>query len=173
MSIRLIVDGYNLVGSSGAGALGKGEALEFAREDLLEELRRYKRMKGFRITVVFDGSGPAMGRAAPQPHKGIEVLFTRGSEKADDAIVRLASGSPAGVVVVTSDLEVARHCGRLGVAVMSSQEFRRRMDRAVMESFKGCQEEDEPDPRATTDKRGPSRKLKDGKRRDRRRLERL
>jgi predicted RNA-binding protein with PIN domain len=173
MAVRLIVDGYNLLGSSGECGLARGEDLAFTRERLLEALRRYKRMKGFRITVVFDGSGPRVGPAAPQIHKGIEVVYSRGPEKADEAIVKMVSRSPAGVVVVTSDQEVAGHSARLGASVISAQEFQRRMMAAVTRDLKGYEEDEEPGPRRSTQKKGASRKMKGRQRRDRRRLDRL
>ena len=51
MSTHLIIDGYNVLGKRGQ----VGPNSEMAREQLVQELMRYRQRKGHAITVVFDG----------------------------------------------------------------------------------------------------------------------
>ena len=172
MALHLIVDGYNLIGALGGGPLDAVDSLESAREHLIEDLRRYKRIKRARITLVFDSAGsPASPRK--ETYKGIEVVYALAGEKADDAIVRMVGRSAAGVVVVTSDAELARTCHRLGAATISSPEFRERLISATIMEIKGGDEDDEFDTRDSTEKRGPSRRLPSRLRVDRRRLRKV
>jgi hypothetical protein len=174
MALHLIVDGYNLLGAGRGGAGSDPDRLEDEREALVEDLRRYKRAKGFRITVVFDGPRDRPGQEGFQ-HKGIHVRFTGGGQSADDAIVGLVRGAPAGAVVVTSDRSVAAACERLGASVVSSQEFRERLAAAWLEEVKGGNDEGEepPEPSPTRGKKGTSHKPSRRHRRDRERLRRL
>jgi predicted RNA-binding protein with PIN domain len=173
MPTHLIVDGYNLMGSSPQGGRATGPPPDREREELIEDLRRYKRVKGFRVTVVFDGVPD--GRFGPQEEtwKGIRVLFAGGAGKADGAIVRLVRSAPAGAVVVTSDRELATSCRQLGASVISSEEFGERLAAAALLEIKGDEEEDAPTEHAATRKAGSSRRLPSALRRDQRRLRKL
>jgi hypothetical protein len=174
MALHLIVDGYNLLwGGRGAGLGGRAD-LEADREGLIEELRRYKRTKGFRISLVFDGARVGHGPES-RVQKGIHLLFTHGGEKADDAIVRLVRAAPSGTVVVTSDRALADQCRGLGAAIVSSASFQQRLAAAWIEEVKGEPGEgDEPQgPSRGRRKRGISHRVPRSARRDRDRLRRL
>ncbi len=174
MGLHLIVDGYNLIGASSKGGLAGQEGLERARDLLLEGLLEYKRAKGFRITVVFDGRGVRCPPSGAETRRGIVVAYSRWPETADDVIVRMVGRTSAGVAVVSSDREVARRCRGLGASVISSEEFRTRM--AALGSEGGeCEsnEDDEGPPRITTRKKGPAARASKRRRRDRGVLDRL
>lgn len=176
MALHLILDGYNVIGASHRHGFMQGGEPELAREMLIEDLRRYKRNKGFRITVVFDAQHTTRGRLSRETYKGIHVVFTRGHEKADEVIVRMVRRTASGVVVVSSDREVAERCRQLGATVISAGEFEMRMERALLTEVKGqLGEEDEEDAPLTfsTKKRGSARKLARGGRRHRKRFEKL
>jgi predicted RNA-binding protein with PIN domain len=115
----LIVDGYNLIGSE-HGLLG---ALEPRRNRLIQRLSAYQKIKGFRLTVVFDGWGSGRGDQTMEPKNGMTILFSRSNEKADDVIVRLARQKGAGSVVVTSDREIRRAVERFGAIAISAGDF--------------------------------------------------
>jgi hypothetical protein len=156
----LAIDGYNFIKQS--PNLRRAEQIELrkAREGLIEELARYKRLKGHAILVVFDGrqvGGPADRR---EKARGIEVVFSRAGEKADDVLKRMAEEKREGITIVTSDNEVAYHSGKCGSPVISAAEFGERMAMAKLFDLKGGPEDSEPSGRGVdTHKRGPSRRL--------------
>jgi len=173
MALHLIVDGYNLIGASGSGGLAGQEGLEWARECLLQELQAYKRAKGFRITVVFDGMGRPHPPVAVETRNGIVVAYSRGTKTADDVIVGMVARSSAGVAVVSSDRQLAERCRGLGASVIASEEFRARMAALRMEEAED-EEEDEPErKRLGTRKKGPAARASKKRRRDRGVLDRL
>jgi predicted RNA-binding protein with PIN domain len=175
MAMHLIVDGYNVASPSRNSDLGMHYGLQERREILIDELRRYKRAKGFHVTVVFDGqSGPGSATYA-KSDKGIRVVFSLPMEKADDTIVRMVRDSSAGVVVVTSDSELGKRCHYLGASVISATEFRERMATAFALEMKGEQDDGgerdvSPVPQG---KKGRGHKLTKRIREDRRKLNRL
>jgi len=59
MSVHIIVDGYNVIRQSPDMGLLDRQALQLGREALVDKLAAYKRLKGYKITVVFDGAGEA------------------------------------------------------------------------------------------------------------------
>src|SRR3989454_12647086 len=86
MPIRLIIDGYNLLGVRG-GLRGDVEA---KREALIRDLAGYRQRKGHPVTVVFDGwrSGHPVERA--EWREGLEVVYSKQGEQADAVVKRLA-----------------------------------------------------------------------------------
>jgi len=149
--VKIIVDGYNLIRCSPSLREREREGLEGGREALLEELARYRRLKGHEITVVFDGMGnPHLGTRSYR-RKGIRVVFT-GSGRADDWI-KGEVGRGRKVVVVTSDREIREHVERVGSIAIGSGEFEEIMMRTFLREVKGEEEEERPE------KRGPARRL--------------
>ena len=143
----LLIDGYNLMH---ALSFSLGDDLEEGRRYLLDLLGLYKRKRGHRVIVVFDGTdkvglGEEKGRM-----RGVEVLFTRRGEKADDALVRLASRYREGCVLITSDRSVREGAGRYGTFSFSSQDFKVKLWWVQYSVLKGEEEPDEvqqPSPR--------------------------
>uniref|UniRef100_A0A7C4CAX2 NYN domain-containing protein n=1 Tax=candidate division WOR-3 bacterium TaxID=2052148 RepID=A0A7C4CAX2_UNCW3 len=123
MQPHIVVDGYNLLHKVADLAPLMGSDLELARERLESRLLGYRSGRDVRLTVVFDGSAAAAGPAAAVP--GVEVVFSRAPEKADEVIVGIVAGhaSPRSVTVVTSDNAVARQVRDLGAKTMSGEEF--------------------------------------------------
>jgi hypothetical protein len=173
MALQLIVDGYNFIGSANHRPLPRVASLESAREDLIEQLREYKRAKAARITLVFDAAGASGGSPRKELYKGIQVLYALAGETADDAIIRLVGKDAAGKVVVTSDRELARVCRARGASVVTSREFGERLAMASSLALKGDEEDEEGSSRRPGDKRGPSRRLASRQRRDQGRLRKL
>jgi uncharacterized protein len=174
MGLHLIVDGYNLIGTAGSCPLSHLDSLESAREEVIEQLRQYKRVKAARITLVFDAAGGSRGSPRKEVYKGIQVMYALPGEKADDAIIRLVGRSPSGVVVVTSDRELGRACQGLGAAVVSSREFQDRLAMASTVALKGgADDEDDGAPKGHGEKRGPAKRVPSRQRRDQKRLKKL
>ena len=88
--------------------------LEAGRKDLLDWLSLYKRERGPRITVVFDAYRSFSLNRTRENYKGVEVVFTRENETADDLIRERIRSRQVGLVVVTSDraiIDEAKSCG--------------------------------------------------------------
>ena len=144
----LLIDGYNLMH---ALSFFPGDDLEEGRRRLLDLLGLYKRRKGHRVVVVFDGTEKVGLGEEKVRMRGVEVIFTRRGEKADDALVRLASQYREGCVLITSDRSVREEASRYGTFSFSSQEFQRKLWWVQYSELKG---EEEP-----VEAYKPSRKL--------------
>jgi len=162
--MHIIIDGYNLIRQSDSLRRYERLGLEKGRAELLRRLLAYRKLKGHRITVVFDGwiGGPL--REERQQEAGIRIIYSRRGEKADEVIKRLArKGSGEELVVVTSDREIAEAVGRSGGVAIASPEFETRMileGEMALLSEKGVSPEEEADEEAKRDgKKGPSRRL--------------
>lgn len=120
----LIVDGMNVIGSRPDGWWRDRPA---AMEALVGRLGALAEAEGEAVTVVFDGRPFEL--AAPP---GVEVMFAsrRGRDAADDEIVALVerSAEPSGLLVVTSDDDLAGRVRALGAEVVGAGAFRRRLD---------------------------------------------
>lgn len=174
MPTRIIVDGYNLMLAGQGLKPTRVPDLERARKRLLLKLGRYRRNSGHRITVAFDGSHE--GEIYPERTEiaGIEVVFSRAPHKADDVIKETVRSSGGGLIVVTSDLELAAMAEKGGCTTISSLQFMSRIENAAPADLKGGhQGEDYPQRPSGTKKRGNPRRLSKKERRRRARLRKL
>lgn len=161
----IAIDGYNFIKQS--PELRKLEQVELqkAREGLIEDLARYKRIKGHSIIVVFDGG--QQGRTAGErgSSRGIQVIFSRPGEKADDVLKRLAAEKREGILLVTSDREIAGFAEKKGAKVLPVWDFAEKMEMAQYFAGKGYAGEDSSLDRAIApEKKGPSRRLSKSRR---------
>jgi predicted RNA-binding protein with PIN domain len=117
----VIIDGYNLLAlmSSSAASLHS----EVARESLLRLLAGYRHRKGHPLTVVFDGWQRGQPIEGHEHRAGVQVIYSKRGEKADQVIERLARQYGAESAVVTSDHEVIRAVQAQGALVMKAAEF--------------------------------------------------
>lgn len=121
MGIHLIIDGYNLLGVF--GHVGPTHGGEIIRENLLRDLSIYQQQKGHSIIVVFD-AWREKGRTENRKFlAGVEVVYTKSGEKADQVIQRLAREFGRECTVVSSDHEITRTAKAHRAFVMKSQEF--------------------------------------------------
>jgi predicted RNA-binding protein with PIN domain len=127
MATHLLVDGYNLVGSAGMALPAGAGRLEAARERLLHALAGYRQRKGHAITVVFDGWQGGLGAEQREFHAGIEVVYSKRGERADQVIQRLARLYGKDCTVVSSDHEVVNSARAAGAFVIGAPEFRAKL----------------------------------------------
>jgi len=156
----IAVDGYNYIKQSPDLRRLEQVELQKAREGLIAQMARYKRMKGHTIIVVFDGwqTGGLAGRR--ERSRGIEVLFSRAGEKADEVLKRLAAEKREGITIVTSDNGIAFEAEKKGSPVISAEDFAERVAMADFYDLKGGSEETETLGRGVdTTRKGPSRRL--------------
>lgn len=119
MATHLIIDGYNLLGRTGQFS-GPSES---ARESLLQALAAYRHRKNHPITVVFDGWQQGRPTERHEYRAGVQVIYSKRGERADQVIQRLAREYGADCAVVSSDHEVARSARVSGAFVLGAQEF--------------------------------------------------
>lgn len=156
----IAVDGYNYIKQSPDLRRLEQVELQKAREGLIEQLARYKRLKGHAIIIVFDGwqTGGLVGHR--ERSRGIEVIFSRAGEKADEVLKRLAAEKREGITIVTSDNEVAFEAEKKGSPVISAEDFAERIEMANFYDLKGGLKETENLGRGVdTTRKGPSRRL--------------
>jgi predicted RNA-binding protein with PIN domain len=156
--VRIVIDGYNLIRQSPTLSRIERQDLEAGRAELVRRLAAYRKRKGHQILVVFDGtrgrgSGPGAERV-----QGVSVSFSRPGETADQVIKRLAVSGGNGLVVVTSDRELARFAERQGATAIGAEDFERRLCAPALPSFERESEEEEgacPRPKKGTPRRPP------------------
>ncbi|WAC08302.1 MAG: NYN domain-containing protein [Thermodesulfobacteriota bacterium] len=160
MSFHLIIDGYNLIRQSPELLHYEKQDLEKGRAMLLRRLIAYQRIKHHSITVVFDGwaEGDIFERRGKEG--GIEIIFSRRGEKADEVIKRLAAQKKSEITVVTSDRDLGHSCALNGCTIVSSPEFLEKMEFAQYSEDKGIVDEtkDTLPPVKSTKKKGPSKR---------------
>ena len=167
--MHFLIDGYNLLH---VGRSPKNLAdLEREREHLVDLLSSYRRRRPCEVTAVFDGWQGGWVTEQRERSKGIDLIFSKRGEKADEVIKRMVAGKGSGVVVVTSDREVSRFAERMAVPVIPSEQFLARIEQTAVrpEKEEGAEEEEERGDR----KKGPSRKLSKKERRRRAALKKL
>ena len=124
MKPLLLVDGYNVIG---AWSVPKAERLtiEESRERLVHMIADYAGFSGEEVVVVFDGHYTDRAARTRQSVNGVEVVFTRHAESADNYIEATCEAAPKWrhVRVATSDaVEQTVTLGR-GAVRISSREF--------------------------------------------------
>ena len=124
---RRLVDGMNVIGSRPTGWWRDRPG---AMRTLAAQLSAWAQASGERVTLVLDGGPVELGE-----HPGVEVVFAaergeRGRNAADRVLAALAeeASDRAELVAVTSDAELSRRLGELGVAVEGAGAFRARLD---------------------------------------------
>jgi predicted RNA-binding protein with PIN domain len=173
MPTHLIVDGYNVL--AGAGSL-PGH-LESARDRLVHELAAYRHRKPHVITVVFDGWQQGRPSEQREHRAGVQVIYSKRGERADQVIQRLAREYGADCAVVSSDHEIVNAARAHGAFVMGAREFagRLRMPSGAAGSlpYKELDSGDDDRPRRGSEKKGNPRKLPKSQRQRDRRLKRF
>jgi hypothetical protein len=176
--MHIIIDGYNLIRQSDVLRLHERQSLEAGRKALVHLLAGYRKTRGHRITVVFDGwlSGPAQEERDREA--GIEIIYSRRGEKADEVIKRLARQHADETVIVTSDRPVMDAAIRSGATAIPSREFEARIRQTGNAPAQGPvmprkdDDDDNPSTRGTK-KKGPSRKSSKRDRLKQRSMEKL
>lgn len=165
--MHIIVDGYNLIRQSDTLRGCERISLEAGRQALLRSLDGYRKLRGHRITVVFDGWVGGSPREERDRAGGMDIIYSRLGEKADEVIKRLLQRGSEEIMVVTSDREIASFAARRGKSSIASAAFASLLDGVaagpVSDDPPEGEEEDE-DRRAAAKKKGPARRLSKQKR---------
>ena len=124
MKPLLLVDGYNVIGAWNVPRAEK-LTIEQARERLVDLIADYAGYSGEEVIVVFDGHYTDRSTRSHAAVHGVEVVFTKHAESADNYIEALCQQAPRWrqVRVATSDaVEQTVALGR-GAVRISSREF--------------------------------------------------
>ena len=160
--MHIIIDGYNLIRQSDSLRHHEKQSLEAGRRALTSKLSEYKRKKGHKITVVFDGWETGSAQEERDRQGNINIIYSRRGEKADDVIKRLADNSPEETVIISSDREIASYVTRHGKTALSSSEFEMLMSKAIDQSaisdFADQKEADDENYHHSS-KKGPAKRL--------------
>lgn len=121
----LVVDGYNVIGAWEELKKLKMKDLELARDRLIELLAEYKAYTGDRVIVVFDALY-VKGTESRQAVNGVEVIYTKENETADECIERLVKSLKnvkTQVYVATSDYMEQKTIFSRGALRISAREL--------------------------------------------------
>ena len=133
-----VVDGYNVIRRVERLRKIERGGLEPGREALLMAVESFLARGGHEAIVVFDGSGQLNLSTGPLPRQesfaGVEVIYSRRRESADEVIVQLlqeiaqgkrwnAEGEAPEVIVVTDDLGIRDDSLLLGTNTLGSELF--------------------------------------------------
>ena len=168
MSLHIIVDGYNVIRQSKELRILDLRDMQEGRETLQDMLVEYRKRKGHRITIVFDGTNAISPDTQRQRFCGIDILFSRHGETADTVIKRMAAREKERALVVSSDRDIVSFVTSVGSAAIGSRAFEDKMFQAIYRGETGGMEEpSETGWVPTTRKKGPGRRLPKKKRRNR------
>lgn len=120
----ILIDGYNLIGISHGN-------LEKARNNIIEELRKYAKIKDHQITLVFDGWKNGQRNETRLKSANLTVIYSRLGEKADQTIIKILSTSTKPWIVVSSDREISDFAAKRNFAAVSSDEFEEKLYSAL------------------------------------------
>ncbi len=171
MATHLVIDGYNLL------AVHSSSRSETAREALLQDIAAYRHRKGHAITIVFDGWRQGHAVEGRELRSGVEIIYSKRGEKADQVVQRLARRYGAGCAVVSSDREIVATAHAHGAFVMEAQEFAGKLRglsaAAGLVPHKELDRGDDLRPNRGPEKKGNPRKLPKAMRRRERQLRRF
>lgn len=147
---HLVIDGYNFMSRFPVSALS---TLELRRDSFLNFLARYKKETGSRITVVFDAHSGISPVRQKENYKGIDIVYSRQLETADDVIIEWIREKRSGFVVVTSDRAIIDIAKSKGIAFMTPVRL------AGMMAGSSHNDETDEDDYVRLEKRGNPKKL--------------
>ncbi|MBM4139184.1 MAG: NYN domain-containing protein [Nitrospira sp.] len=173
MPTHLIIDGYNVLGLTGKFS----NRLESAREEFLRALGSYRHRTGHSVTVVFDGWQQGQPLEQHEHRAGVEVIYSKRGEKADQVIQRLVREYGSDCAVVSSDHEIVNVARSHQAFVMRAQEFAGKLSRPTRSAgavpYKELDMGDDVRLDRGAEKKGNPRKLPKSQRRRQNQLKRF
>jgi predicted RNA-binding protein with PIN domain len=164
--LHIIIDGYNLIRQSAALRRYERLSLEAGRNALARSVYDYKKQRGHKVTIVFDGWQGGPVDEERDKLSGIDIIYSRKGEKADEVIKRMVQGRAEEVVVVTSDRDIADFVSRRGGTAISSRDFEELMERSktpmaghACHAAERSDKEEADTTKGSAKKKGPSRRL--------------
>lgn len=167
---HIIIDGYNFIRTAPSLAGKNFFTLESERLSLLRLLASYREITGHKVTVVFDAHHTDNWNLGIENRAGINIIFSRSGETADEVIIEMAREKKNQLIIVSSDNQILSEARRNKCGILKSDEFDQRLlqTRLMSQSPFGKSEEKEKKPvhkRWATKKKGPAKRLPKEKRR--------
>jgi hypothetical protein len=158
MSIRIVIDGYNLIRNY--SPLAQMEQTDFSRgrEMLLKWLAAYRQEHPGAVLVVFDGGQGSGFQEEHDLFKGIHITYSPRGQTADDIIKRLITSRADNTLVVSSDRELAAFCRSRGAGTIGAREFADRIQKRLEGESKPDEEDEPPFVSGPRRKKGLSRR---------------
>ena len=158
--MHIIIDGYNLIRQSDSLRSFERISLENGRRELTRRASLYKKSMGHKITIVFDGWMDGSPTGDRDRKWGIDIIYSKKGERADEVIKRMAKKGGDEIVVVTSDRNIADSISKSDGVAITSPEFEIKMNRVSYCDYTPPDDEDQSDKESRgTKKKGPSRKI--------------
>lgn len=120
----LLIDGHNLIGSGSIPDISLADEDDEAK--LVARLRVWRSKAKDKMTVIFD-HGITGGRSIGLSGAGVNVIFARNPQDADELIRRRLRNAGRGLILVSNDAELRRDAAAAEVEVWRSDEFVQRM----------------------------------------------
>ena len=120
----LFVDGYNVINSWKRLQELSSIDLNLAREELIETMAEYQSYSGIKVIIVFDAHMVKGNSGKKEIIKGVEVIYTKENETADQYIEKVLDdiGRIRKVRVATSDwMEQQIVLGRGGTRISARE----------------------------------------------------
>jgi len=130
------------------------------RRAFLDKFVQYKKKKNLRITVVFDAYNSFSTGRQRENYKGIDVVYSKESETADDVMIGWIREKRAGVVIVTSDRAIIDEAKRCGVAFVVPSRLESMIAQAGFEKDENLVEDEDFSVRKKGNPRKLSKKLR-------------
>jgi predicted RNA-binding protein with PIN domain len=166
---HIVIDGYNLIRTSPSLSQVEANNFQAGRNTLIVKLAQYKKLKGHKITVVFDATFTDNLSVEEARVAGIKILFSKGGQTADEIIIEMAREKRGELIVVSSDKEILHTARACGCGIFEAQDFIQRINEAaLMEASFEEKEQEIKKPvhkRWITKKKGPSKRLPKAQRR--------
>jgi uncharacterized protein len=170
--MHLIIDGYNVIRQSSQLQVLDALDLQAGREALLEMLAGYRSRSHHRITIVFDGWLHGDLKESRDRYQGMQIIYSRRGERADEVIKRLLRKERERALVVTSDREIQVCAEQVRAAWINAGQF----ETSYLQQAPGgpdAELETDASPGRGTHKKGPARRLSKRQRQRRQRLKKL
>ena len=164
--MRIIIDGYNLIRLTELRQYERA-SLEEGRKALIRLLAEYRKNRGHSVTVVFDGWIDGSFHEERDRQQGVEIIYSRRGEKADEVIKRLIEKAGEEIAVVTSDREISTYAAHRGKSAIASPTFAallKSKPSAASDAKDDLYGDEEGNRQDKAKKKGPSRRLSKQKR---------
>ncbi|MCX8022376.1 MAG: NYN domain-containing protein [Syntrophorhabdaceae bacterium] len=153
---HIVIDGYNYLNKIRHTPIDASSSIDILRKAILDRLARYKKKKHIKFTVVFDAYNSPFLTRQRENYMGIDVIYSKKEETADDIIIDMIRGRPSRLIVVTSDRKIIDEAKLKGVTFLTPSRFD-----VLMEEEKGhpLYGKDEEEDERREKKKGNPRRL--------------
>ena len=111
---HIVIDGYNLLAQSHYQS----------REELLKQLKIYKKSQGHEVTIFFDGTHQGTGSGDKFHEEYVEIIFTPLTVTADDMIEEyIEKHHHSSMIIVSSDRRIQKAANAKNLSFLESSEF--------------------------------------------------